>query len=55
MNKFSSEKISNIIAKPSVLSPSNILDLFGPPALVGSENPERFCGMLNGFVLEHEP
>jgi hypothetical protein len=45
----------NPIAKPSMLSLSYILDLFGPPALVGSENRARFCEVLAGYVIEFEP
>ena len=47
MNKHTVEKSADNPAQPSELLPPDILELLGPPALVGSESPDLFYAMIN--------
>ena len=55
MNKAIVEKPNRIPAQLSELLPPEILELLGPPALVGSKSPELFYAMMGRFVVEFDP
>src|SRR5262245_6147629 len=55
MNMLDIEKKSRTPASPGELLPSEILEIFGPPALVGSESAEKFYSLMRKFVIEFDP
>ena len=55
MNKHTVEKPPDNQARPGELLPPDIIQLLGPPALVGSELPKRFYALMSRFVVQFDP